>query len=123
MGMASNHQLDDELRPDAEASRIIEDRDLMDIDIKELNKMLKERNVSKELSVRLKQRRRTLKNRNYASSCREKKDEEIMTLEKLKGEEIDEANKMEEENVRLRDEVEAMKHKYQMMLDYAREHN
>ena len=39
------------------------------------------------------------------------------------GEEIDEANKMEEENVRLRDEVEAMKHKYQMMLDYAREHN
>ena len=52
--MASNHQLDDELRPDAEASRIIEDRDLMDIDIKELNKMLKERNVSKELAVRLK---------------------------------------------------------------------
>ena len=52
--MAANHQLDDELRPDAEASRIIEDRDLMDIDIKELNKMLKERNVSKELAVRLK---------------------------------------------------------------------
>ena len=52
--MAANHQLDDELRPDAEASRIIEDRDLMDIDIKELNKMLKERNVSKELAVRQK---------------------------------------------------------------------
>ena len=50
--MAANNQLDDELRPDAEASRIIEDRDLMDIDIKELNKMLKERNVSKELAVR-----------------------------------------------------------------------
>ena len=49
--MAANHAMEDELRPDAEASRIIEDRDLMDIDIKELNKMLKERNVSKELAV------------------------------------------------------------------------
>ena len=49
--MATNHALEDELRPDAEANRIIEDRDLMDIDIKELNKMLKERNVSKELAV------------------------------------------------------------------------
>merc|ERR1719227_4360 len=109
--MASNHQLDDELRPDAEASRIIEDRDLMDIDIKELNKMLKERNVSKELAVRLKQRRRTLKNRNYASSCREKKDEEILTLEKLKGDEIDEVSKMEEENIRIKDEIKAMEEK------------
>ena len=50
--MAANHAMEDELRPDAEASRIIEDRDLMDIDIKELNKMLKERNVSKELAVK-----------------------------------------------------------------------
>merc|ERR1711879_810266 len=87
--MATNHALEDELRPDAEANRIIEDRDLMDIDIKELNKMLKERNVSKELAVRLKQRRRTLKNRNYASSCREKKDEEISGLERLKGQEVE----------------------------------
>ena len=58
---------EDELRPDAEANRIIADKDLIDIDIKELNKMLKERGVAKELAVRLKQRRRTLKNRNYAS--------------------------------------------------------
>ena len=58
---------EDELKPDAEASRVIADKDLIDIDIKELNKMLKERGVAKELAVRLKQRRRTLKNRNYAS--------------------------------------------------------
>merc|ERR1712147_245614 len=102
---------------------IIEDRDLMDIDIKELNKMLKERNVSKELSVRLKQRRRTLKNRNYASSCREKKDEEIMTLEKLKGEEIDEVTRMEDENTRIQEEIKAMENKYQMILEFARDQN
>ncbi len=39
----------------------------MHIEIKELNKKIKEKGVSKELAVRLKQRRRTLKNRNYAT--------------------------------------------------------
>merc|ERR1719166_345972 len=113
--MASNHQLDDELRPDAEASRIIEDRDLMDIE-------LKERNVSKELAVRLKQRRRTLKNRNYASSCREKKDEEISGLERLKGQEVDEVAQMEEENKRIRDEIESMERRYDRIAEFARSH-
>jgi len=87
------------------------------------NKMLKERGIAKELSVRLKQRRRTLKNRNYASSCREKKDEEIMSLEKLKGEEIDEVTKMEDENTRIQDEIKQMETKYQMILEFAREQN
>ena len=50
----SAHGFEDELKPDAEANRIISDADLINIDIKELNKMLKERNVSKELAVRLK---------------------------------------------------------------------
>ena len=90
--------------------------------------------------MRLKQRRRTLKNRNYASSCREKKDEEIMSLEKLKGEviegdddnddsddvageEIDEVTKMEDENTRIQDEIKQMETKYQMILEFAREQN
>ena len=38
---------EDELKPDAEANRIISDPDLINIDIKELNKMLKERGISK----------------------------------------------------------------------------
>ena len=38
---------DDELKPDAKANRIISDPDLINIDIKELNKMLKERGISK----------------------------------------------------------------------------
>ena len=87
----------------------------------------------------MKQRRRTLKNRNYASSCREKKDEEIMTLEKLKGdfwqdfpssdksnltgEEIDEVTRMEEENTRIQEEIKAMETKYQMILEFARDQN
>ena len=39
--MSPIHPMEEELKPDAEASRIIEDRDLINIDIKELNKMLK----------------------------------------------------------------------------------
>ena len=33
-----------------------------------------------------------MKNRNYASSCREKKDEEISGLERLKGQEVFDQN-------------------------------
>ena len=73
--------------------------------------------------MRLKQRRRTLKNRNYASSCREKKDEEILTREKLKGDEIDEVTRMEDENTRIQEEIKAMENKYQMILEFARDQN
>ena len=130
---------EEELKPDAEASRVIPDSDLINIDIKELNKMLKERGVPKvirklllfsqhyliiqELAVRLKQRRRTLKNRNYASSCREKKDEEIMGLERLKGQEVDEVEKMEEENKKIKEEIEQMERKYNRIVEFARENN
>merc|ERR1719308_311956 len=122
MSMPTSTFHEEELKPDAEASRVIPDSDLMDIDIKELNKMLKERNVSKELAVRLKQRRRTLKNRNYASSCREKKDEEISGLERLKGQEVDEVAKMEEENKRIRDEIDSMEGRYDRIAEFARSH-
>ena len=133
---------DDELKPDAEANRIISDPDLINIDIKELNKMLKEKGISKvikqtialyqycwlswhgqELATRLKQRRRTLKNRNYASSCREKKDEEILTLEKQKGSEVDEMNRMEEENDKIQKDIDQMKRKYRLLEQFAKDQN
>ena len=44
---------DDELKPDAEANRIISDADLINIDIKELNKMLKERGIAKVNHIHL----------------------------------------------------------------------
>eukprot|EP00090_Calanus_glacialis_P044186 TRINITY_DN7860_c0_g1_i1.p1 TRINITY_DN7860_c0_g1~~TRINITY_DN7860_c0_g1_i1.p1 ORF type:complete len:142 (-),score=80.55 TRINITY_DN7860_c0_g1_i1:248-634(-) len=123
MSMSSSPYQEEELKPDAEASRVIADSDLINIDIKELNKMLKERGVPKDLAVRLKQRRRTLKNRNYASSCREKKDEEIIGLERLKGQEVDEVDRMEEENKRIKEEIEQMERKYSRIVEFARENN
>ena len=76
-----------------------------------------------ELATRLKQRRRTLKNRNYASSCREKKDEEILTLEKQKGSEVEEMNRMEEENDKIQKDIDQMKRKYRLLEQFAKEQN
>ena len=76
-----------------------------------------------DLATRLKQRRRTLKNRNYASSCREKKDEEILTLEKEKGDEVEEITRMEEENEMIQKDIEQMKRKYRLLEQFAKEQN
>lgn len=114
---------EEELKPDLEASRIISDEDLVHIEIKELNKKIKEKGVSKELAVRLKQRRRTLKNRNYATSCREKKDAEISSLEQERNRELEELRELEEENNRIRERVTSMARQYNRILEFAQENN
>jgi len=113
----------DELLPDLETAKVIDDKDLIDIEIKELNKKIKEKGLPKELAVKLKQRRRTLKNRNYATSCREKKDAEITGLEDVREKELDELNSLEEGNKRLKESVEKMKSDYALFLQFARENN
>jgi len=114
---------DDELRPDAEASRVICDEELINIEIKELNKKIKEQCVSKELAIRLKQRRRTLKNRNYATSCREKKDAEISSLEVERNKELEELRELEQGNQSIRDKMDDMARQYNRILEFAQKHN
>ena len=41
----------------------------------------------------------------------------------LLGEEVDEVAKMEGDNQRIKDEIEEMKRKYQLMMDYAKQNN
>jgi hypothetical protein len=57
--------------PDIEAdhqfSDVISDDELSSLNIKDLNRKLKEKGLSKESIEKLKQRRRTLKNRKYAT--------------------------------------------------------
>lgn len=108
-----------ELMPDVEAAKIIPDKELVSIEIKDLNRKVKERGVSKELGVRLKHRRRTLKNRNYASSCREKKDIEIRNLERDKNAELKELKAQEEENEELRENIRKMASRYERILEFA----
>ena len=64
-------------RPDVE----LYDEDLIMIDTKELNKILKKNNIGKSRQSQIKQERRTLKNRGYAYNCRVKREEEVKKLE------------------------------------------
>ena len=46
---------------------VMSDLELSNLNIKDLNRKLKEKGLSKEMIEKLKQRRRTLKNRKYAT--------------------------------------------------------
>jgi hypothetical protein len=107
----------------AEVSETIPDKELLSLEIKELNRKVKEKGVSREVGARLKQRRRALKNRNYASSCREKKDLEISNLEDQRNAELEEVKLLEDQNEKLRSDLINMAEKYERIFEFATENN
>merc|ERR1719167_1696414 len=102
---------------------VMSDEELSSLNIKCLNRKLKEKGLSKEAIEKLKQRRRTLKNRKYATDCREKKDTEVHTLEEDKDGETIGIQSIEQENEGLRDHINEMKTKFRIYQKYARENN
>ena len=90
-----------------ECGSYIEDLDMFDRDLvlmptKDLNALMKRRNVPKERRDQIKQRRRTLKNRGYAANCRLNRDEEEEQLLEQISEHERKLEELEEEERRKR---------------------
>uniref|UniRef100_A0A8D9F6X0 Transcription factor MafG n=1 Tax=Cacopsylla melanoneura TaxID=428564 RepID=A0A8D9F6X0_9HEMI len=100
----------------------ISDDDLVTISVRDLNRSLKMRGLSREDIIKMKQRRRTLKNRGYAASCRIKRIEQKDELETEKSQEYHDMELMEQDCNLMREEVHAYSLKCEALMKFAAKH-
>ncbi|GAA6097571.1 v-maf avian musculoaponeurotic fibrosarcoma oncogene homolog Ga isoform X2 [Neoarius graeffei] len=105
-------------REPGENGTSLTDDELVSMSVRELNQHL--RGLSKEEIAQLKQRRRTLKNRGYAASCRVKRVTQKEELEKQKAELQQEVEKLASENASMKVELDVLRSKYEALQSFAR---
>jgi transcription factor MAFF/G/K len=98
---------------------VISDDDLVTLSVRDLNRHLKNSGLTKQEIVRMKQRRRTLKNRGYAASCRNKRLEVKGGLEGERQRVVSDIKRLKESNEMVRQEVEDIREKYEDMRRHA----
>ncbi|KAI5091624.1 transcription factor MafK isoform X1 [Silurus meridionalis] len=106
------------VKKEGENAPALSDDELVAMSVRELNQHL--RGLTKEDVVRLKQRRRTLKNRGYAASCRIKRVTQKEELERQKCQLQHEVDKLARENASMRLELDALRAKYEALQCFAR---
>lgn len=97
----------------------ISDDELISISVRDLNRTLKLRGLTRDEIVRMKQRRRTLKNRGYAASCRIKRIEQKDELETEKTQEWHDLEQIQEDTRRLQDDTNAWLAKFESLKKFA----
>lgn len=101
----------------------ISDKQLTSLTVRELNRHLKSSRFSKYQVQQMKQRRRTLKNRGYAASCRNKRFQRKGELEIQKREELKEIEALNKEICKYKDLNSQLHGKITECLMFARRNN
>uniref|UniRef100_A0A8C4WXF8 MAF bZIP transcription factor b n=1 Tax=Eptatretus burgeri TaxID=7764 RepID=A0A8C4WXF8_EPTBU len=113
LGPESSHQAPGTTGHHLHLDERFTDDQLVSMTVRELNRQL--RGFSKEEVIRLKQKRRTLKNRGYAQSCRFKRVQQRHLLEHEKTELQRQVEHLKQELAHLARERDAYKEKYERL--------